>query len=328
MSTTDIISVGVALANGEVGKYSVEESNQKYREALNKLTGSENGEFDPKKFRKNKIEIFEIIEEVIDARVEEGIKDELDRFVDVRSVKFGDKLSFLPESDELFHVSEIAGGTNNLSRQRLTPGRPYQVKTGWEGVKIYEELERFLAGYIDWMKLISLIERSFGNKVKEKIFSALNEAYDSVSAPYSYAGTWDIEEFNDIITHLEAATGLSQLVLGTRKAVRKAIPSYVSNEMMNNRNQAGYFDTIDGVSFAILPQRHKAGSTELMYDDDFLLIIPNGEEKIIKLIFEGETIIEDNDGSLNADMSKEYFAGKKFGVGVLTSAKFGVYKLS
>lgn len=328
MKNKKLIEIGVALANGATGNFSKEESNAKYREQLNKLTGSEDGIFNPKSFRRNRVEIFEIIEEVIDARVEEGIKNELDQYVDVRSVKFGDKLSFLPESDELFEVAEISGGTNNLSRQKLAPGRPYEVTTGWEGVKIYEELERFLSGYIDWMEMINRIERSFEHKIKDKIFTALKEAYNSVLAPYMAGGTWDIEKFNDVVAHLEAATGMSQLVIGTRKAVRKAIPSYISEEMKTDRNKDGYFKTIDGVTFAVLPQAHKVGTTEFVYDDDFLLIIPNGNEKIIKLIFEGEAITEDGEGRTNADLSKEYSVLKKYGVGILKSAKFGVYKLA
>lgn len=328
MKHAKLIEIGKSLANGLTGNYSNEEANEKFRETLNKLIGSENGKFDFDAYRKNKVELFSIIEQVVDARVEEGIKNQLDRFVDVHSVNFGDQLSFLPETDELFEVSEIAGGTNNLRRQKLTHGVPYRVVTGWEGVKIYEELERFLAGYVDWEKFISKIERSYQQKVSEKIFTAIQYAYDNVPNPYVTAGTWDIEKFHDIVAHLEAATGMSQLVIGTRKAVRKAIPSYVSEKMKDDRNAKGYFETIDSITFGIIPQAHKAGTTDFLFDDDKLLIIPNGDEKIVKLIFEGGTRVLDGDGQLNADLSKEYSVLKKYGVGVLTSAKFGVYKFA
>lgn len=328
MKNKKLIEIGVALAKGATGSYSKEESNEKFREQLNKLTGSEDGKFKYKTFRKNQIEVYEILEEVLDMRIEEGIKNQFDQYVDVRSVKFGDQLSFLPESDELFEVSEIAGGTNNLSRQRLTYGKPFQVTTGWEGVKIYEELERFLSGYIDWEELINRVERSFQNKITEKIFAAIKNAYNSLSAPYKYGGTWDTEQFNDIVSHVEAATGMKPLVVGTRKAIRKAIPDFVSDNMKDQRNEDGYFKTIDGISFGVIPQAHKIGTDTFAIDDDFLLILPSGNEKIVKLIFEGDTLIRETNGQTNADDSQEYTARKKYGVAVATSAKYAVYLLT
>ncbi|MFS0857343.1 hypothetical protein [Paenibacillus taichungensis] len=328
MKNKKLIEIGVALAKGATGSFSKEESNEKYREQLNKLSGSEDGKFDYNNFRDNDKQVFRIIEEVLNNRIESGIKDQFDPYVDVRSVKFGDQLSFLPESDELFAVSEIAGGTNNLSRQRFTHGKPYTVTTGWEGVKIYEELERFLSGYIDWEELIDRIERSFKNKITEKIFAAIKYAYNSLSAPYKYGGTWDTDQFEDIVAHVEAATGMKPLVVGTRKAIRKAIPDFVSDKMKDQRNEDGYFKTIDGISFGVIPQAHKIGTDEFAIDDNFLLILPNGNEKIVKLIFEGNTLIRETNGQTNADDSQEYTVRKKYGVAVATSAKYAVYLLA
>ena len=173
MSKNVIIDLALDLAKGSLSTYSKDEANAKLREALNKLTGSEDGSFSHRKFRKNKDEIFEIIEEVVDARVEEGLRDQFDPYVDYRSTAFGDKLSFTPESDELFEVAKIAGGTNNLRRQRIAEGQPYQIDTDWYGVAIYEELERFLSGKVDWVKLIDRVEASFKAKITEQIFNAV-----------------------------------------------------------------------------------------------------------------------------------------------------------
>jgi hypothetical protein len=328
MRNNKLIQLGIDLATGSVGNFSTEEANEKLRESLNKLMGAEDGKFNAKAFRRNKIKIFEILEEVIDARVEVGLKDQFERFVDYRSVKFGDKLSFLPETDELFEVAEIAGGTNNLNRQRITYGRPYQITTGWEGVKIYEELERFLAGYIDWVKLIDKVERSFKQKITEKIFTAIKAAYNALSAPYRYGGAWNVDQFDTLVSHVEAVSGMKPMVIGTRAAVRKAVPEFISDKMKDDRNQSGYFDTIDGITFGIIPQAHKIGSTEFAIDDDFLLVLPNGDEKIVKFVMEGEAQVEDGEGQTNADDTKEYSVRKKFGIGVETTAKYGVYILA
>ncbi|OZB98027.1 hypothetical protein [Paenibacillus sp. XY044] len=321
-----IIDLATDLLKGSVATYSKEEANEKLREALNKLTGSADGKFDAKKFRRNKNDIFEIIEEVVDVRVEEGIKDQFDQFVDYRSTAFGDKLSFLPESDELFEVAKIAGGTNNLQRQRIAEGQPYQIDTDWYGVAIYEELERFLAGRVDWVKLVNKVEASFKAKATEQIFNAVKAAYNGLTAPYKYTGSWDADEFNTLVEHVRAQTGMNPMVIGTRLAVQKAVPSYVSEDMKNARNADGYFKEVDGITFGIMPQAHKVGTDEFAIDNNFLLILPNGDEKIVKFVMEGEALI--NEATGNKDDSKEYELRKKYGVGVETATKYGVYILA
>ena len=221
MSKNVIIDLALDLAKGSLSTYSKDEANAKLREALNKLTGSEDGSFSHRKFRKNKDEIFEIIEEVVDARVEEGLRDQFDPYVDYRSTAFGDKLSFTPESDELFEVAKIAGGTNNLRRQRIAEGQPYQIDTDWYGVAIYEELERFLSGKVDWVKLIDRVEASFKAKITEQIFNAVKVAYNGLTAPYKESGSFDPEAFNTLIEHVRAQTGMEPMVIGTRLAVQK-----------------------------------------------------------------------------------------------------------
>jgi hypothetical protein len=319
-----IIDLSNDILNDNFTKYSKQDTNEMLRVALNELCGSADGKFNPKKYRKNKDEIFEIIEEVVDTRLEEGIKDQFDQFVDYRSTAFGDKLSFKSESDELFEVAKIAGGTNNLRRQAIGSGESYQIDTDWEGVKIYEELERFLAGYVDWVKLIDKVERSFQVKIAEKIFLTIKLAYNAVEAPYKHAGPWSMVEFNKIVDHVEAATGLTPMVIGTRSAIRKVVPEYISEQMKGERNNKGYFQTIDGITFGIIPQAHKIGTDEFAIED-FLLILPNGDEKIVKFVMEGAALIKEVNDQTNADDTQEYVLRKKYGVAVERSAKFGVY---
>lgn len=325
-----IIDLGLDLAKGRLTKYSADEANEILRKALNDVAGMEDGKFDYKKFRRNKIAVFEILEEVLDTKVEEGLKDQFEPFVDYRSVAFGDKLQFRPPNRDLFRVDAIAGGTNNIRRQRLGEMQPFTIDTGWYGVKIYEELERFLSGRVDWVDMLNRLERSFANKISEDIFTAVKSAYNSVTAPFAHTGSWDLDEFNKIIEHVRAATGLTPMVIGTRAAVSKATPNanYISDQMKHDRNNLGYFQTVEGIQFGIIPQSHKIGTFDFVIDDDFLLILPNGDEKMIKFVMEGESLIQEVNGQENADMSQEYGFYKKYGAAVVSGDIFGVYHLA
>lgn len=56
--------------------------------------------------------------------------------------------------DQLFKVAIISDGNQNLLRQRIRAGQRFSVPTQNYGVKIYDELDRFLAGELDWNAMI------------------------------------------------------------------------------------------------------------------------------------------------------------------------------
>lgn len=325
MNTQVIIDLANDIATGSLASYSKEEANDKLRVALNKLTGSEDGKFDAKKFRRNKLDLFEIIEVAVDERVEADVRERFKDFVDYRSTSFGDKLEFQPKSNEFLSVSKIAGGTNNLRRQRIGKGEAYRIDTDWYGVKIYEELERFLAGHVDWVELISKVEEAFAERITADIFKAVKDAYTALAAPRKVTGVWDNEEFNTLIEYVRAATGLKPMVIGTRVAIQKATPAYISDEMKNQRNSEGFFKVVDGITFGVIEQGFIPGTEQFAVDNDFLLVLPNGNEKIVKFVMEGEALIKEVRDQANADDSQEYVLRKKYGVGVEKSTKFGVY---
>lgn len=322
-----IIDLATDLSNG-CQTYSVAEANEKLRKAINEVIGCEDGKFDYRKLRRHQVEVFEILEEALDRRLEEGLKGQFDAYVDFRSVAFGDKIAFVPQNNELFRVDAIAGGNNNLRRQRIAPNQPYTIPTGWYGVKFYDELERFLSGRVDWAELVARVERSFTNKISEDIFAAIKSAYSALGSPYKATGTFDADKMADLVDHVRAATGLEPMVIGTAKAVRKAVPAFQSDAMKGERNANGYFKVVDGIQYGIIPQAHKIGTDEFAIDDNFLLVLPNGDEKIVKMVTEGNTLIKAVRDQENADDSETYTMRKKYGVGVEKGAKYGVYSLS
>ena len=118
------------------------------------------------------------------------------------------------------------------------------------------------------------------------------------------------------------------MVAGSRTSLQKAAPQYVAygGQMVDQRNQDGFFKVIDGTTFAELKQSHVPG-TDNFAIGNFLLVLPTGEEKIVKLVLEGEPeIVEASNGNNgNADDSVEYTFRKKYGIAVVTSTRYGVY---
>lgn len=78
----------------------------------------------------------------------------------------------------------------------------------------------------------------------------------------------------------------------------------------------------------VIPQRHKVNSTEFVHDNSTLLIVA-GDDKPIKLVREGESIIIPGDPLHNRDLTQEYLYGEKYGLGFVMAANGGIgrYKI-
>jgi len=326
--TTDrnkIVDLGIDLAKGQLGNFSKSEAEESLRAIFTEILGEEKNM--KRAFRANGHKLFTVMEDILDVLITEGIEDQFADFVDYRNVAHGDRPVFMVDDYHLFNVATIASGTNALRRQRLER-TGNTVPTAYKGIKIYEELERFLSGKVDWAKLISKVQASFNAQIGADIGAAIVTGYSALSAPYTYTGTWDLTQFNTLMMHVEAATQREAMVVGQKLSLQKAVPSYVAynGQVVADRNKDGFFKVVDGRNFYELKQSHIPG-TDTFAIGNFLLVLPTTEEKIVKLVLEGEPEIvqSSNDNNANADDSVEYTFKKKYGVSVLTSTKYGVY---
>lgn len=149
--------------------------------------------------------------------------------VEFRNIALGDTNLFLIEDSTLFRVDEIAEGHQGVRRQRIEGLSEIAIPTRLYACKIYEELNRILAGRIDFNQLINKVSNSFEQKLLNEIYAAwmgMTAADLGGSAYFPAAGTYDEDTLLDIIAHVEAASGGQQVtILGTKKALRNLAPS-------------------------------------------------------------------------------------------------------
>ena len=72
---------------------------------------------------------------------------------------------------------------------------------------------------------------------------------------------------------------------------------------------------------------HKVGSKEFILGDDLYIVA--GEDKFIKFVTEGDTLIINGNPMDNADLSQEYLMAMRYGMkAIFSSEGFGHYALS
>lgn len=294
----------------------------------NAITDAVGGEFNYKNFRENKYRVFSILEEALDVTLGIVITNQFDNLAEVKNVATGDKISFKVSDQSLFRVARIAGGNNDLRRQKLLNKR-FTVDTDKYGVKIYEELDMFIAGRIDWSSMIDRVAQSFANFMGTKIYEAIAKSYSSLNQTYGVTGTFDDDALFDMVQHVEAKSGKKAVIMGTRKALRTVTKGLnLSDSMKDDLNKVGYLTTVAGTDLYLLPQAHKIGTDEFLVDDNMLIVVPQ-DEKLVKVVVEGEALmLETAEAGDRNDQQMEYQLQKSFGVGVIQSAVYGIYKIT
>lgn len=323
----ELVKLAVDLYNGSLGQFSKEEANETLRKALIELNGGKD-KFDPKSFRRNKTEIFEIIEVALDETLNNIIDTQFNDFVETRNLNWGDTNEFILPNRDLFKVAKVADGTGNLLRQRLGDKGRLTVETHDYGIKIYEELHRFLAGRIEWVDLINRVAKSFELQLAEQIYKAIYESYNTLSTTYKASGTFSEAVLLEMIQHVEAATGQEVVVFGTKNALAKIASAKESDNMKDTVNTLGHYGLFKGTPLREIKQLHKYNSdSEFAIDNNMLMLLPVGDLKIAKLVVEGESIIDEFENK-QGDMSKEYMLIKRYGLAVVPTHKYGVIRLS
>lgn len=332
----DIVKLAVDGYRGSVEKYSVKQSQDTIRQAL---IEANNGKtyLDYRDIRDGKCNsLFTLVETILSKTVVEGLQGDeyFNALVDFRNVAEGDSPVFTVEDNNLFVVSEAADGTQGVRRQRLGGVSETTIPTTFKVVRIYEEMNRVLSGRVDFNTMINKVAESFNQKLLNDIYTLWSAATATQMGGTTYfpaAGSYDEDSLLDLISHVEAAAGgKPATIIGTKKALRSIKESIVSDAAKDELHNMGYVGKFYGTPVVAAPQRHKVGSTEFTLDDNILTIIA-GDDKPLKVVYEGEPIVLMGDPMSNADFTQEYLYGVKYGTGIVLAGNntgIGRYEIS
>lgn len=332
----DIVKLAVDAYRGNVEKYSVKQSMDTLQAAF---VEANNGKthLDYKDIRDGKCSgLFSLIEEILKVTVVEGLQG--DEFfmamVDFRNLAEGDQNIFEVEDRDLFVVSEVADGTQGIRRQRLGGVSQTAIPTTLKMVRIYEEMNRVLAGRVDFNQFIQKVAESF----KQKLLNDIYALWANASAAdlggttyYPVAGAFSEDTLLEIIAHVEAAAGgKTATIVGTKAALRNLKESIVADSAREEVHNMGYVGKFFGTPVVAIPQRHKIGTTDFVMDDKCITIIA-GDDKPIKVVYEGNPIVLMGDPMTNADFTNEYLYAEKYGMGIVLAggnSGIGRYELA
>ena len=293
--------VGNFSANGE--KYTDEAARNAFAKVLD-IDLAKGDKLTYSAWRKHKIEVFEVIEEVLKVTLPDA----------------WDKSGTLI-------VSRFSGNHWNVDRQKLPAGKTFTVGTEWFGVRVYEEFERFFKGINTLAEMFNKIQDAFQKEIDARIYAAFNGAGTYLPAAFKENGTFDEKTFLQLCQKVAIASGKEVRIAGTKIALAKlgsALPAaWVSDEMKNEKNTTGMLKVWNGISTIEIPQSFIRGTFNVRTADNKLFVLPMNY-KPIKLVYEGDVRTRELGMADTIDQTVDVETQIKFGIGVIFESYFGV----
>lgn len=329
----DVLKIMIDAVKGNaMENYTKGQTSEAIRNALIEMNGGSK-KINPKTFHRGS-EMYALVEELISVIIDEGFKDTdaIFNLVEYKNIADGDEQGFYVEDNSLFVVANSAAGIKGIRRQRIDNGHSVTVDTVLKSVRVYEDLNRLLAGKTSFDQFVNKVAASIKAQTLSDAYAAIeaiSATTEGLSATYVVSGTQDGAEpmLDALIAHVEAATGKAARIYGTKAALKKIKTAVVADEAKSDLYNMGYYGKYNGTEMVALRQAHKPGTETFALNDSKLYILA-GDDRPIKIVNEGDGILYEGDPLSNADLTQEYFFGQPMGVAVVCAEKFGVFTFS
>lgn len=324
----DSLTNKVALFNENASKY----TDQAVRDAFFEILGEEKLTW--KGWRRHKIECFEIMENVLDVNIPLSWVDSpfYKQFVETKSTADGDTNEFVVEDASVLFTSKLAGNYWSIDRQKVQGNRSFSVQVETIGIRVYDELERFLKGTITLAKMVANLQKAFQDEIDSRIYTSFNGIGTYLPAKFQETGSYDKDTLADLIQRVQVASRRNVILAGTRSALAHIVDGINANIMSEKQKEeiATTGMLLDytglGVHAMQIPQSFARFSYDFKVDNNSIFVLPDGV-KPVKLFFEGDTRTKENNEKDNDDMTIDATVMMKTGVGIICPTLVGKYTI-
>lgn len=308
-------------ANFEIGSEGLEDA---LRDQFRQLAGT----YDL--YRRNKYDVFEILQQSFDEVMPNRVIDALGAFAEVRFFKQGDRPSFIVREGhrrgKQFVTRVALSGVYETFRLDVSEFDVITHAVGGAGIM---DFERYLDGVESIMELYDIILDGIIEYIFKLVQEALLASWDAAGRPGANKITmasFDPDTMQELIQTV-SAYGSPVIFAPPQFAAKMTNFITYSNASPNMPNQdlvdireTGYIGRFRGTPIVVLPQSFEdETNAKYVINPRVAYVIPAGKERIVKIAFEGNTIVDD---WKNRDRSMELQVYRKLGVGVIGSPNY------
>ena len=282
-----------------------------------------------------KPDVFELLQEMADEYLPARLNATLGQFAEVRQVSQGNKVEIKMrkghQRGKSFVTQVAPSGQYEIFRLDVSS---FTVPVKAYGAAALVEWERFLNGDESFVELMQIIAEGIEDRIYEQIQGILQEAANSMPSANVKTDTAFVASKMDELLAVVRAYGRPEIwcsqefaaTITNQTGFSSATANVPLADLDDIRNQ-GYVGMYHGARVIALPQSFtdETNATKVI-NPQYAYVIPAGEERIVKIIMEGDTQVKDFE---NRDWSSEVQMYKKVGLAMVTNPNYwGIYQNS
>lgn len=290
-------------------------------------------------FNRNKYDIFEIISATADEVVPNKLISAMGAFAEIQNVGQGKKALFkkgLTGKNRAKKFLTQVGLSGVYETFRLDTDN-FELGGHAVGGAATIDFERFLDGAENMSDLMEIITEGLTDAVYGEVQKALIAAANAVGRPDAnkvIENTFNADKMFKLISVVKAYGG-NAVIFATPEFVGAMGPDAIVPVGTNYQgiyhpkdvddiHNFGYITTFRGTPIVQIPQSYIDEKNDKTWiNPQFAYVLPAGKEKVVKVVFEGQTQMWD---FINRDQSIEIHTYKKMGAAILTHHNWGIYQ--
>lgn len=280
-----------------------------------------------------KPDVFELLQELADEYLPARLNATLGQFAEIRQVPQGNKIEIKLRKGHVrgkSFVTQVAP-SGQYETFRLDVSQ-FTVPVKAYGCGAIVEWERFLNGDESFVELMQIIAEGIEDRIYEQIQGMLQGAANSMPTANVKTDTAFVASKMDALLAVVRAYGRPEIwcsqefaaTITNQTGFSAATNNVPMADLDDIRNQ-GYVGMYHGARVIVLPQSFTDETNSVkIINPQYAYVIPAGEERIVKIIMEGDTQVKDFE---NRDWSSEVQMYKKVGLAIVTNPNYwGIYQ--
>ena len=295
------------------------------RGEIAKLCGSVNN------FMRNRYDIYDIIITVADEVVPAKTYDVLGQFAEIKSVPQGQKALFrvngLGRNRAKKFLTQV--GLSGLYETFRLDSSTFELGGKAIGGAASIDFERFLDGADNMADLMDIVTEGLTDAVFGEVQKALVAAFNVMPDTNKSTNSTFIPKEMLRIVNVVKAYGGNAVIFATPEFVGEMGPDAIApntyhDDDIDAIHKTGRIKIFRGTPIVEIPQSFvDENNVQTWINPQNAYILPTGKEKVVKIVFEGNTQVWD---LKNPDNSMEIHTYKKIGTAIMTYHNWGIYQ--
>ena len=316
-----------AMTQNPPQDFSVADVNGSFREEIRALAG------DAASFRRNKLDLFELMENIINDVLPQRVQDRYGVWADFLSIPNGAKAVFkkrLGKARAKSFVTKV--GLDGVFETFRLDRTEFEIDTYGVGVAAVLSWERFLAGQEDLAEYLDIILEGLDDYVYRMIAQAINASIN-MPRPANTKATGSDFDASKVDALINTVRAYGNPVLVCTPAFAATIPgnyvvansqTRIAAQDAEDVREYGYVKMYKGCPVMTIPNSFTDETNSVKtLSDEYLYIVPAVNSKLANVVLEGGVEIDE---FKNKDRTMELSAYQKVGVGILHTNDWAIYQ--